>query len=158
MGKISEIELFDLLKKAVTNRFFESNSATSMNISEWKGQDIVTFQEDIFAKTKSTVSEKWFYTYFKSDFKKLPRIDMLNILAQYAGYSGWASFARAQSDEARSRNEMTESGGLVSTQTEEELSEKKNREAKKIDSKEIKSLKPSGMSKRNSDDQWYIVS
>lgn len=90
MGKISDIELFEFLKKDITKRFFESNSASSRNISDWKGQDIVTFQEDVFNKTKSTVSEKWFYTYFKSDFKKLPRIDMLNLLAQYAGYSNWA--------------------------------------------------------------------
>jgi len=94
LNKISEIELFELLKKDITKRFFESNSASSQNISDWKGQDIVTFQEDIFAKTKSTVSEKWFYTYFKSDFRKLPRIDMLNILSQYAGHSSWAAFSR----------------------------------------------------------------
>lgn len=93
MNKISDIELFELLKKDITKRFFESNSATSRDISDWKGQDIVTFQEDVFNKTKSTVSEKWFYTYFKSEFKKLPRIDMLNLLAQYAGYSGWAEFS-----------------------------------------------------------------
>ncbi len=98
MNKFSDIELFELLKKDITKHFFESNSASSYNISEWKGQDIVSFQEDLFAKTKSTVSEKWFYTYFKSDFKKLPRIDMLNILAQYAGHSNWASFSRSQSN------------------------------------------------------------
>lgn len=92
MSKISDIELFEYLKKDITKRFFESNSASSKNISEWKGQDIVTFQEDVFNKTKSTVSEKWFYTYFKSEFKKLPRIDMLNLLANYAGYANWAEF------------------------------------------------------------------
>lgn len=98
MNKFPDIELFELLKKDITQRFFESNSASSPDISEWKGQDIVTFQEDLFARTKSTVSEKWFYTYFKSEFKKLPRIDMLNILAQYAGYPNWAAFARSQNN------------------------------------------------------------
>ncbi len=92
MNRISEIELFNLLKKDVSRRYFESNSASSPDISEWKGQDIVTFQEDVFEKTRSSVSEKWFYTYFKSEFKKLPRIDMLNLLTQYAGYSGWSEF------------------------------------------------------------------
>src|SRR5690606_19656293 len=96
--KFPDIELFELLKKDITQRFFESNSASSPDISEWKGQDIVTFQEDLFARTKSTVSEKWFYTYFKSEFKKLPRIDMLNILAEYAGYPNWAAFARSQNN------------------------------------------------------------
>ncbi len=95
MDKISDIALFELLKKDITRQFFQANSASSEDISEWKGQDIVSFQEDLFAKTKSTVSEKWFYTYFKSDFKKLPRIDMLNILAQYAGHANWAAFTRS---------------------------------------------------------------
>lgn len=89
MSKLSDIELFEILKKELTRQFFEENTASSTDISEWKGQDIVNFQEDIFSKTKSSVSEKWFYTYFKSEFKKLPRIDMLNLLSQYAGYSGW---------------------------------------------------------------------
>lgn len=105
MNKFSDIELFELLKKDITKNFFESNSASSFEISEWKGQDIVTFQEDLFAKTKSTVSEKWFYTYFKSEFKKLPRIDMLNILAQYAGHSNWAAFARSQNNDFQSLSE-----------------------------------------------------
>ena len=109
MNKFSDIELFELLKKDITKHFFESNSASSYNISEWKGQDIVTFQEDLFAKTKSTVSEKWFYTYFKSDFKKLPRIDMLNILAQYAGHPNWASFARSQSDDSEKETQTSDS-------------------------------------------------
>lgn len=100
--------MFDLLKKDITKRFFESNSASSPDISEWKGQDIVTFQEDIFAKTKSTVSEKWFYTYFKSDFKKLPRIDMLNILSQYAGHSSWAVFSRTHQHNPHLLKDLTD--------------------------------------------------
>lgn len=108
MNKFSDIELFDLLKKDITSQFFEANSASSADISEWKGQDIVTFQEDLFAKTKSTVSEKWFYTYFKSDFKKLPRIDMLNILAQYAGHSNWATFSRSQNNGIQTNQELIE--------------------------------------------------
>lgn len=99
MDKISDIALFELLKKDITRQFFQANSASSEDISEWKGQDIVSFQEDLFAKTKSTVSEKWFYTYFKSDFKKLPRIDMLNILAQYAGHANWAAFTRSHQND-----------------------------------------------------------
>lgn len=105
LTKISEIELFELLKNDITARFFESNSASSHDISEWKGGDIVTFQEDLFQKTKSTVSEKWFYTYFKSEFRKLPRIDMLNILAQYAGYSSWTDFAKKHQNNRMASNQ-----------------------------------------------------
>jgi hypothetical protein len=92
LSKFTDIEIFEILKKSIAKRFLEENSAQSTNISNWKGQEILTFQEDLFNKTKSTVSEKWFYTYFKSDFKKLPRIDMLNLLAQYCGYKSWAHF------------------------------------------------------------------
>lgn len=105
MNKNSDIILFEILKKKLSQRFFESNSASSTDISEWKGQDIVDFQEDLFSKTKSKVSEKWFYTYFKSDFKKLPRIDMLNLLAQYTGYSNWAEFVQThQNNESTLEN------------------------------------------------------
>jgi hypothetical protein len=95
LSELSNIQLFEILKKEISKRFFESNSASSTDFLEWKGQDITNFQEDLFSKTKSTVSEKWFYTYFKSDFKKLPRVDMLNILSQYAGYPGWMEFIQA---------------------------------------------------------------
>lgn len=92
MNKLTDIELFELLQKSIANRFLEENAAQSKDMAHWKGQEITLFQEDLFNKTKSTVSEKWFYTYFKSDFKKLPRIDMLNLLSQYCGYRNWADF------------------------------------------------------------------
>ncbi|WP_313374873.1 hypothetical protein [Chishuiella sp.] len=99
MSKFTDIEIFEVLKKSIVDRFFEENSAQSANISNWKGQEITSFQEDLFNRTKSTVSEKWFYTYFKSDFKKLPRIDMLNLLAQYCGYKNWAHFLNVKNIE-----------------------------------------------------------
>jgi hypothetical protein len=94
LSKFTDIEIFEILKKSIAERFLEENSAQSTDLSQWKGQEIVVFQDDLFNKTKSTVSEKWFYTYFKSDFKKLPRIDMLNLLSQYCGYKSWAHFLR----------------------------------------------------------------
>lgn len=93
-----------MLKDKIVDRFFEENTASSRDISEWKGLDIVTFQEDLFEKTKSTVSEKWFYTYFKSDFIKLPRIDMLNILTEYAGYANWHEFVLKNKENPTEQN------------------------------------------------------
>lgn len=63
-----------------------------INIGNWKGQDIVNFQEDLLDRVKSSVSEKWFYTHIKAKGNKLPRIDMLNILSKYCGYIDWADF------------------------------------------------------------------
>lgn len=88
----NSIEIFIKLKKKVAITFLQENSAEKEDISLWKGQDILNFQEDLFKKTKNSISEKWFYTYFKSELTKLPRIDMLNILSLYAGYQNWADF------------------------------------------------------------------
>ena len=85
-------QLFELLKKAVVRQFLVDNYATE-DMSVWKGDEIAAFQEDLFAKVKGRVSEKWFYTYMKKSPQKLPRIDMLNLLSQYAGYTGWNGFA-----------------------------------------------------------------
>ena len=80
--KSEELRLFELLKRAVADTFLTKNSA-SISIEEWKGNDIVAFQEDLFENVKGTISEKWFYTYLKNDIDKLPRIDMLNMLSNY---------------------------------------------------------------------------
>jgi hypothetical protein len=59
------------------------------DIENWKGQEITDFQEDLRIKANAHISEKWFYTHMKASNKTLPRIDMLNILSQYAGYANW---------------------------------------------------------------------
>lgn len=85
--------LFDRLKKEVAQTFLQDFPSSNPDISQWKGLDIIYFQEHLRQKVKGNVSEKWFYTYFKSPFEKLPRIDMLNLLAQYCGYRrGWTEF------------------------------------------------------------------
>ncbi|MGB5822113.1 MAG: hypothetical protein WBG90_21705 [Saonia sp.] len=90
--------LFQRLLKHVADRFLENHTPTSMDISEWKGQDISDFQEDLRQKTKGSVSEKWFYNYVKNTPEKLPRIDILNLLAHYAGHANWSSFKTQFSD------------------------------------------------------------
>lgn len=93
-----EQHIFKQLKLAVTKTFLESYSA-SVDIEEWKGEVITAFQEDLFDKVKARVSEKWFYTYVKNDAKKLPRIDMLNLLSAYAGYKNWLYFSEQHNTE-----------------------------------------------------------
>ncbi len=87
----ADSHLFSLLKQAVARVFLEKNHAPK-NISDWKGEDIIAFQEDLFAKTNGRVSEKWFYTYFKNKPTKLPRIDMLNLLCTYSEEQNWHAF------------------------------------------------------------------
>ncbi len=62
------------------------------DISDWKGQEITDFQEDLLIRVNSRLSEKWFYTHLKALNSTLPRIDVLNLLSKYAGYSNWDDF------------------------------------------------------------------
>ena len=89
-----ETYCFNLLKKQVAATFLKHHSAPIL-IKDWKGEDIVSFQEDLFDKVRAKVSEKWFYTYFKNDTEKLPRIDMLNLLSKYIGEENWNAFKQA---------------------------------------------------------------
>lgn len=83
---------FMILKKEVSSTLRNSEPGVSSNIEEWKGNDITLLQEDLAQKVNGRISAKWFYTHLKADNDKLPRIDMLDLLSKYAGYSGWNDF------------------------------------------------------------------
>ena len=67
------------------------------SISEWKGQDIVNFQEELLQKVNAHISERWFYTHIKTERSTLPRIDVLNLLSKYAGCNSWDDFKHKNS-------------------------------------------------------------
>ncbi|ASE63646.1 MULTISPECIES: hypothetical protein [Chryseobacterium] len=86
---------FEQLKKDVQGQYLKEYTPSQDDISKWKGIDIIYFQEDLRKKAKGNISEKSFYTYFKtSPVTKLPRIDMLNLLSNYAGYDSWYEFKK----------------------------------------------------------------
>ena len=68
------------------------------SISEWRGQEITDFQEELRTRVNANLSEKWFYTHMKGQNTSLPRIDMLNILSRYAGYANWDEFVFANGE------------------------------------------------------------
>jgi hypothetical protein len=94
----SDIKIFIELRKRVATTFLKENTALSTDITQWKGDDILRFQEDLLIKVKAQVSEKWFYNYFRKDIQKLPRIDMLNLLSEYVGEKNWAAFKNKYSN------------------------------------------------------------
>ena len=83
---------FELLKQKIVAVMQQSQPGINPVISEWKGQEITDFQEDLRIRVNSNISEKWFYTHMKSPRSTFPRIDMLNILSKYAGYANWDDF------------------------------------------------------------------
>jgi hypothetical protein len=94
---VTDLDLlhFEQLKKDVQAQYLKEHTPSYDEISKWKGIDIIYFQEDLRKKAKGNISEKSFYTYFKSSpVTKLPRIDMLNLLSIYAGYSSWYDFKK----------------------------------------------------------------
>lgn len=88
----TERQYFELLKTKIVEVMQQTSAGISMNIEDWKGKDILDFQEDLRFKANEYISEKWFYNHFKTVNERLPRIDLLNILSRYAGYTDWSEF------------------------------------------------------------------
>lgn len=82
---------FLLLKQKIREYVKESLSIRK-ELKDWSIQDIQDFQADLEAKCKSSVSEKWIYLHFKNQNDKLPRVDVLNLLAKYCDYKNWEHF------------------------------------------------------------------
>ncbi len=111
---MSNLELlhFEQLKDKVQAQYLKNHTPSHDEISKWKGIDIIYFQEDLRKIAKGNISEKTFYTYFKtSPVTKIPRIDMLNILSIYAGYVSWYDFKKQNLFE----NETLNEGDLISS-------------------------------------------
>ena len=88
-----DVLYFLQLKREVEKVFKTRQPSCDRSIHEWKGQDILNFQEDLQEQVKGRISEKWFYTHMRErENKRLPRIDMLNLLSEYAGYKSWQEF------------------------------------------------------------------
>jgi hypothetical protein len=83
---------FEQLLAQVSTEFRKKHPETSAKIEEWKGEDIAFFRDELYEKVGASISEKWFYTHVKTQQEKLPRIDAINVIAQYAGYKGWKHF------------------------------------------------------------------
>lgn len=87
-----ETEIFNLLKQKIVLKMQQSYPGLNPDMRAWKVQDIVDFQEELLKKVNARISEKWFYNHFKTSADTLPRIDTLNLLSKYAGYSNWDDF------------------------------------------------------------------
>jgi len=90
---MTELENFEQLKQNVLLKYQEHYPYFQGNWKNFSSQDIQNLIVLIEEKTKQNVSEKWIYTHLKPKTNsKLPRKDMLDILSQFSGFSGWDEF------------------------------------------------------------------
>lgn len=87
------LEQFQRLKNLVLLKYQEHYPFFQGNWKSFSAQDIQNLIGLIEENCKQAISEKWIYTHLKPETNsKLPRKDMLNILAQFVGFSGWDEF------------------------------------------------------------------
>lgn len=90
---MTELERFEELKKKVLLKYQEYYPFFQGNWKSFSSQDIQNLIGLIEQHCKQTISEKWVYTHLKPEIStKVPRKDMLTILCQFVGVSGWDEF------------------------------------------------------------------
>lgn len=90
---MTELEKFQELKQKVLLKYQEHHPFFQGTWKTFSSQDIQNLIGLIEEKCKQTISEKWIYTHLKPETNnKIPRKDMLNILSEFVGFSGWDEF------------------------------------------------------------------
>jgi hypothetical protein len=97
---MNPINIFQKLKEDVLLTYQKQYPYFEGNWKSFSSQDIQNLIDLIAINVKQTVSEKWIYTHLKSEInEKLPRKDMLDILSQFVGYSGWDEYVFKRKEE-----------------------------------------------------------
>jgi len=90
---MNPLDVFQKLKNDVLLTYQKQYPYFEGNWKTFSSQDIQNLIDLIANDVKQTISEKWIYTHLKAETNdKLPRKDMLDILSQWVGYSGWDEY------------------------------------------------------------------
>ena len=85
-----ETDYLSLLKDELDKKYKETYPECLLKITEWRQQEIIRFQKLMQEVVKGRISEKWFYTHIRvKENTKMPRIDTLNLLAEFLEYKNW---------------------------------------------------------------------
>lgn len=96
---MDQLEAFYELKKLVLLRYQETYPYVSLDWKAFSSKDILQLIDDIEENTKQRISEKWIYTHLKPEFnEKLPRKDLLDILAVYCRFDSWDAFVHVHAE------------------------------------------------------------
>lgn len=109
---MTELDFFQLLKQKVLLAYQKQFPYFQGNWKSFSSQDIQNLIESVEGKTRQSISEKWIYTHLKAETNsKLPRKDMLDILSQFSGFSGWDEFVFTNKEEAVGKKESQSKKG-----------------------------------------------
>ena len=93
-----------LLKERLLERYRQEYPHFRGTLADFRQEDIANFQQALEEHEQDRVSEKWFYTHLKvTNNEKLPRIDTLNLLSRFVGFSSWEAFCYAQEQQNQSK-------------------------------------------------------
>ena len=99
---MTELEKFYELKEKVLLKYQEYYPFFTGNWKVFSSQDIQNLIGLLEEHCKQTISEKWIYTHLKPETNnKIPRKDMLNILSEFVGFSGWDEFVFEEKSEVK---------------------------------------------------------
>ncbi len=102
---MTELEQFQELKEKVLLKYQEQYPFFQGSWKTFSSQDIQNLIGLIEVQCKQTISEKWIYTHLKPETNsKIPRKDMLTILAQFVGYTGWDEFIFEEISDSKNGN------------------------------------------------------
>lgn len=101
-----ETDFLPLLKQEMDKKYKETYPECDLNINDWRQQEIIRFQNLMQELVKGRISEKWFYTHIKPKQNlKMPRIDTLDLLAEFLGYTNWSDFKKNRISEFKIEEE-----------------------------------------------------
>lgn len=109
---MTELDFFQLLKQEVLLAYQKQYPYFQGNWKSFTSQDIQNLIVSVEEKTRQSISEKWIYTHLKAEINsKLPRKDMLDILSQFSGFSGWDEFVFTNREVAVGKKESQSKKG-----------------------------------------------
>jgi hypothetical protein len=90
---MNQLAEFYGLKQLVLLRYQEEYPYVAEDWKQFSSKDIVQLIDSIEEATRQRISEKWIYTHLKpAENEKLPRKDMLDILANYCCFDSWDAY------------------------------------------------------------------
>ncbi len=100
------LRAFSTLKALILEQYCQVYPHFQGKLTDFRQTDIANLQDLLEQRVQDRISEKWFYTHLKvAQNEKLPRIDMLDLLARFVGFESWEAFHFSHEKQQGSRQQ-----------------------------------------------------